>query len=331
MLRLGAVLVSAAAVWAALAYGQSKWRTVGLDQAKWGAPADTPVDRIAVGTDHSLWMMYGGTLSMVTTDRGETWKRVQMLPDGYQAGAVSFSGSGAGWAVGSYKAFLATAPAAGGPWRVALTLPDIRAGGFADAEFFDGAAGVAVGGGDFNEGRRSLVAITRDGGANWKVQMLETNDGQPVLTRVVFQSREVLWAAGGGSIYVSRDGGANWTLSHSEAGFADFRGLAAVPGAGVFAVGGWGLIVRSTDFGKTWVHAQVPPSEVREFLVSVAFADARRGWVCGNHGAVLGTGDGGLTWQVEATNTNKMLRDIAVADGQVFAVGDDLTVIRRPL
>lgn len=61
------------------------------------------------------------------------------------------------------------------------------------------------------------------------------------------------------------------------------------------AVGGNGVIVRSTD-GSNWTQV---PSPVDVALTSVAFADASTGWAVGHDALVLATTDGGLTWKIQ--------------------------------
>ncbi|MBI2427232.1 MAG: T9SS type A sorting domain-containing protein [Ignavibacteriales bacterium] len=69
------------------------------------------------------------------------------------------------------------------------------------------------------------------------------------------------------------------------------------------AVGGaWGLILRTTNGGRTWTPQQ---SGVSDYMESVHFLDANRGAVGMSSGGVLMTSDGGTTWvrhQVGAFN-----------------------------
>lgn len=60
------------------------------------------------------------------------------------------------------------------------------------------------------------------------------------------------------------------------------------------AVGQRGHIVHSSDGGRTWVQAMVP---VSSDLTAVSFVDEMTGYATGHDGVVLGTRDGGLSWQ----------------------------------
>ncbi|MDX1407591.1 MAG: YCF48-related protein [Saprospiraceae bacterium] len=64
----------------------------------------------------------------------------------------------------------------------------------------------------------------------------------------------------------------------------------------VVAVGDRGKILYSDDEGRHW---QVAASPTEVLLTSVCFADARHGWAVGHDALVLGTDDGGETWEVQ--------------------------------
>lgn len=65
-------------------------------------------------------------------------------------------------------------------------------------------------------------------------------------------------------------------------------------GQRIVAVGDYGLINWSDD-GKVFRQASVP---TRTPLTSVFFIDERRGWAVGHDGTVIGSSDGGETWQM---------------------------------
>lgn len=88
----------------------------------------------------------------------------------------------------------------------------------------------------------------------------------------------------------------------------------------IVAVGERGLILVSTDAGKTWVQGASPTSVT---LTATYFVDDDRGWAVGHSGVVLGTVDGGKTWTLrfDGHQANALLvahatRRLAEIDGK---------------
>lgn len=67
-------------------------------------------------------------------------------------------------------------------------------------------------------------------------------------------------------------------------------------GNDLFSVGPHGLILRSSDSGKSWEQV---PSPVASDLVQVRFRDAQHGWIVGHDSLLLHTSDGGRSWAVQ--------------------------------
>ncbi len=77
---------------------------------------------------------------------------------------------------------------------------------------------------------------------------------------------------------------------------AERRLITGIARAGdrLVAVGQRGHVVHSNDGGRIWVQAVVP---VSSDLTAVSFVDPKTGYATGHDGVVLGTRDGGLSWQ----------------------------------
>ena len=58
--------------------------------------------------------------------------------------------------------------------------------------------------------------------------------------------------------------------------------------------GRWGVVLRTSDGGKTWVPQS---SGTENTLVSIHFVDPQNGWAVGEEGTILHTADGGKTWE----------------------------------
>ena len=84
--------------------------------------------------------------------------------------------------------------------------------------------------------------------------------------------------------------------------FHNLVSLAAVNGTHAWAVGAAGLILATSNGGRTW---QQQRSGTTAWLGSVAFSDARHGWVVGEtddgngnfvSSTILATTNGGIGW-----------------------------------
>ena len=76
-------------------------------------------------------------------------------------------------------------------------------------------------------------------------------------------------------------------------------------------VGNAGLILRSTNGGRSWSVIQSP---VTYSLNKVVFKSPLTGYACGNNGYILKTTNGGLNWFILLTGTTLTFRDIAFTD-----------------
>ncbi len=67
------------------------------------------------------------------------------------------------------------------------------------------------------------------------------------------------------------------------------------------AVGEGGLVIRTTDGGRSW---QPIRSGVKTDLKHVSFVDHLHGWIVGNQGVILFSQDGGLSWNKQTSHTS---------------------------
>lgn len=119
--------------------------------------------------------------------------------------------------------------------------------------------------------------------------------------------RRVVMAAG--AVALSLSAGSVLAVAAPNASFHDPLTTAAIPssltshglmvgvtqaGSRLVAVGRRGLIMISTDDGKSWTQIGSP---VTEDLTAVRFSDANHGWIVGHDAVVLKTVDGGMSWE----------------------------------
>jgi photosystem II stability/assembly factor-like uncharacterized protein len=127
------------------------------------------------------------------------------------------------------------------------------------------------------------------------------------------------------------DGGLHWY----SATIVDTGGLVAVsfPAPDTAWVVGYrggaragGVIRKTTDGGRTWREQYFLP---RKKLSSVSFTDTRHGWVSGDSGSVLATGNGGQTWTLQTTGTGRWLYGVFFTDTLTgWVVGEGGTILR---
>jgi photosystem II stability/assembly factor-like uncharacterized protein len=79
------------------------------------------------------------------------------------------------------------------------------------------------------------------------------------------------------------------------------------------------LFLNSPSFSQNfWERI---PSPTDKFLRTLHFADSLRGWVAGDSGFIFYTGDGGLNWvQQQSNTTNKIMRLFFLDDNRAWAL-----------
>lgn len=170
-------------------------------------------------------------------------------------------------------------------------------------QFIDDQRGWMVDGG-------GQILATIDGGRNWHVQL----SGHASVTAIAILDSQLGWAVFDGGLLRTTDGGAHWdTWSNQALSSVQFItakigwGLAAAPQV-------TGVLVRSTDGGRTW--SEVPtPNQIESF----SFADSSNGWAAGGI-SLLRTMNGGQTW------TGGPLAEFGLGD---FGLGEPWTATVR--
>lgn len=128
---------------------------------------------------------------------------------------------------------------------------------------------------------------------NWQTLQLHTSPVWMPINHIAFSNNYGL-ACGGYSF-------SNGILLKSTDNFrtyqqididAHLHALAFTNDSTTFAVG-YGIIIKSTDYGESWTNADVEG----DVYVDVDFVDESIGYVAGEQGSILKTKDAGLTWQ----------------------------------
>ena len=170
-------------------------------------------------------------------------------------------------------------------------------------------------------GIRGLVIVSDDAGRSWQQANVPVASD---LTALQFVTPQLGWATGhDGVLLHSTDGGATWVKR------LDGRMTAKALTAHFEALAAKGERDAAALLDAVKQNYATGPEQA---LLGVAFKDARTGWACGSFGTLLGTQDGGQTWQswMEHIANPKLLHLNAVVQigGQVLIASEQGTVFR---
>lgn len=236
-----------------------------------------------------------------TSDGGATWSRVEVTRGAdvdLKLAGLRFADRERGWVYGELGALFTTSDG-GRTWnRQRVPTNHLLLG----ASFLDAQAGWLSGGG-------MTVLKTSDGGATWRAGTVFLPAGGASAqrpnesVRVETEQFELEPRAVGG-----RRLNAVWFATHE-------RG---------WAVGGEGVIIATTDGGRTW---RPQMSGVGDDLNDVKFFNEAEGWAVGRGGTLLHTTDGGRTWaDTKRVNTHALERLFTVGR-RAWAVGFGGTIV----
>ena len=194
--------------------------------------------------------------------------------------------------------------------------------------FADHQHGFIVGGG-------GTILATSDGGATWRAQLSGTREH---FLGVYASSPVAAQAVGAfGTLLSTSDGGATWRKHElswdrlipnitKDSGSLE-PNLNAVyfanPEMG-WIVGEFGLVLKTTDGGRTWT-SQTYGSD-RPQLFAVMFRDKLTGWSVGQQGTLLKTTDGGRNWIAVDIGTRRNLYGISFEDERGLIVGEGIVM-----
>lgn len=255
----------------------------------------------------------GETWILRTSDAGKTWD-TRLIQRFVSFNDVSFWDVNTGFVVGDGMAGLVYKTDDGGvTWNRQENLPrdDFP---MASVAFVNNNACVIVGG--------STSLRTVDGGTNWTF----IAGISPVeLTSVGFLGETGVTVGRDGVIYSSTTGGDEWT---GRLGWTDddLYAVTSFQGSNFTALGGNGVIVRTSDGGLTWADQR--RAATLKDLRSVSFVTAQIGMAVGEDGAIVRTTDGGATWNAGHSGTNDALYGVDFVDPMNgVAVGEGGTVM----
>ena len=249
---------------------------------------------------------------MKTVNGGTSWSR--QIIQGAPLRTVFFSTPEQGWVAGNNGKIYTTGNG-GNNWNLQQsgTITELYSINFSGVN-----SGIAAG--DFG-----TVVRTTNSGVTWitypKKDSMNYNS-------ICFSSGETGWAVGSinssqpGAITKTTDGGDTWTrypVTFSKAlNFVkEFNSI-------VWAVGVDGIIVKSTNYGNSWIPNS---SLITSSLYSIYFVNASTGWAVGN--LVSKTTNGGASWFPQNSGTYNTMRSVwFTSETNGIAVGDGGTIIK---
>ena len=187
---------------------------------------------------------------------------------------------------------------------------------------FDGKNGLAV-------GNFGLIVETADGGVTWSAE-----EGVPTdlaLLAVVRSGDHCIAAGQAGTVLVSSDC-KHWTLGHL-AGEPRILNMALTASGTAYAVGGFGTVLKSTDWGKSWSPLTIDWSKITEdgaqpHLYRVHVGSDGGLTIVGEFGLVLTSGDAGKTWAVRHKGMDSLFALAIAPNGDIYAAGQEGAMIK---
>jgi len=152
-------------------------------------------------------------------------------------------------------------------------------------------------------------------------------DQQPAIINAVTYDGDDIWVVGAkGLIARSSDEGRTFNAIPSgvDVGLNDV----AVHGEHIAIVGDQGTILQSTDGGRSFARSNYSlrfrdgQGEVGLVdLYSVQLLDKDKGYIVGDHGLILTTGNGGASWREQHSGTEAQLFHLSFRDARGWVVG----------
>lgn len=150
-------------------------------------------------------------------------------------------------------------------------------------------------------GELGTIQTTADGGATWKLQVIQA---RKILNDVSAVDAQQAWIVGAAGFALhTEDGGQSWK-EQTTGVTTNLRAVHFVDAQRGWAVGNGGVILSTANGGARW---QAQNSGTQQTLNDVFFVSAKEGWIAGDKGNVLHTTDGGATWLDESPGTRANL------------------------
>lgn len=141
-------------------------------------------------------------------------------------------------------------------------------------------------------------------------------------------------ASGYAGLWLSKDSGQNWTklaAPTTNSGSVPVDYIKRVEAGALMAADGQGSFLLSRDDGQTWTQVATPVGNIYGASSTLAFSDAKNGFMFDASGRAYTTKDGGLTWEAKtlalgtvrgAQFLNKQTGWLVSGDGRLYKSTD---------
>jgi len=262
-----------------------------------------PLFSIDFGDAQHAWAVGKSALVLRTEDAGKTWK-TQTTPLSIEKHLfkVRAVDANTAWGVGDWGTIIATKDG-GATWqdrslgvtpvktesvpgRTTTTITDDII--LYDVSFPDPQHGFIV-------GEFGTLLVTADGGATWMRREMPT---EKTLFGADFDTPDRGWVVGmDGLVLRTDDGGHTWEVQHGKpetAGVEDINFRETLKNPGMYAVrvegdygvvvGDVGMVLTSSDGGRTWARRELPDEDRLVWLRDVSLAPGAGGFAVGAAG-----------------------------------------------
>lgn len=173
-----------------------------------------------------------------------------------------------------------------------------------------------------------------NGGLTLKTAKVRLDASQNMLLGAALAGSRIVAVGEHGVILLSDDDGAHYRQA-SVPTDSTLTSVTFADSKHGWAVGHWGVILRTEDAGETW-SLQRSDTAIDQPIFSIAFRDAKHGWAVGLWALVLSTDDGGLTWKKQTLDQSSKsggsglnLYSVFTGDDQsVYVAGEQGTVFK---
>ncbi len=185
-------------------------------------------------------------------------------------------------------------------------------------DFLDARLGWAV-------GHDSVILASADGGETWTQQFSAPAEQRPLLD-VLFLDKDTGFAVGAyGAFYETADGGRSWNPRKVIEDDKHLNAIVRLPKGHLVVLGEAGLILLSTDSGRTWKPV---PSPYKGSLFGGVVTDDGALVAFGLRGRIFRSADDGATWQpVDNASTATLMGGSRLPDGTLVLAGAGGTIL----